>query len=148
MASFVQDFQIIRETPLLIGDGAPAGDREEREIPFNMHDIQTNQPCILHFEVRGLVVATENPAVEINNRKVGEIDRFHLRSKGSDGENHFWLHQSLIVPASRVINGRNTLEITAPGWRDSNTNDRFDDFQIRNIVIFYRTHLAAQTISA
>ncbi|MEM9436917.1 MAG: hypothetical protein AAGA15_07735 [Pseudomonadota bacterium] len=148
MASFVQDFQIIRQSPLLIGDGAPRGDQEEREVSFRMHDIQTNQPCILHFEVSGLTIATENPAVEINNRKVGEIQRFHLNDKGANGENRFWMHQSLIVPANRVVNGNNTLEITAPGWKHSNTNDRYDDFQIRNIVIFYRTHIAAQTISA
>ncbi|WP_179378163.1 hypothetical protein [Jannaschia marina] len=110
-----------------------------------MHDIQTTEPCILHFEVKHLTVANENPAVEINNTRVGEIQRHFMRSKGSDGEVNFWLHQSLIVPANVVKNGANTLEISAPGWKDSNNSDRYDDFQIRNIVIFYRTRLLADT---
>ena len=145
--ALTSDFLVIREASTLIGDGAPANDREEREIPFRVTDIERGEAAILHFEIRNLTVATEDPAVEINNVRVGSIQRNALRSKGSDGEAGFWYHQSMVIPANRIRNGDNMLEITAPGWADSHTGDRFDDFQIRNVVLHYKTRIDARTLS-
>ena len=135
----VQDFIVISERPVRVGDTAPGPDREEREITFSVSDIDTSQPAILHFEVRGLTVANEDPDVEINNREIGKINRYFMQNKGKDGESNFWFHQSMVVPRNAVSRGRNTLEIKAPSWKHANTKDRFDDFDIRNIVLFYKT---------
>lgn len=144
--ALVQDFQIISSRETFIGDGR-VNDKEEVEFDFRLADISERHAAILQFEVQGLTVANENPDVEINNRKVGEIDRHFLRSKGTDGEMRFWMPQSMIIPGGRLRNGTNTLEITAPGWKHSHDRDRYDDFRIRNIVLYYRTSISARTLS-
>ena len=77
--------------------------------------------------------------MEINNREIGKINRYFMQNKGKEGESRFWFHQSMVVPRNVVARGRNTLEIKSPSWKHANTKDRYDDFDIRNIVLFYKT---------
>ncbi|MDX8348150.1 hypothetical protein SLH49_09140 [Cognatiyoonia sp. IB215446] len=150
---FVQDFIVIPtgtgqggfSRSARVGDSSPGFPEVNTNVTIN--DIRTDQFSVLHFEVRGLTVANENPRIEVNGNFVGRISRYAMGSKGSDGESRFWMHQSLVIAGNRFRRGNNTITIRPAGWADSNSNDRFDDFDIRNMVLFYKTNIGATQLT-
>ena len=137
----VADFKIILKHPLIIGDAAPEDDQEEREIPFRLEsNFLIHERCLLQYEVRGLTVANQNPTVEINNKTVGNISVNDITGAGNDYiADKVWFQQSMVVEPGQLKPGNNTLEIKAPSWAHTTTHNKYDDFNIRNIVLMYKT---------
>lgn len=136
-------FKVIRKNPLIIGDGAPIGDQEERELRsfYLESNFARGEQCLLQYEVRGLTVANEHPPVEINNDIVGHISVCDVTGKDNDYiADKIWFQQSMVIDPGFLNPGRNVLEIKAPSWAHANTQNRYDDFHIRNVVLMYKTN--------
>ena len=141
--ALVGDFKVIKKATTVIGDAARKHDPdpEETEISFRLEsNFRSDQECLLQYEVRGLTVANEHPPVEMNNRTVGHISVCDVTGKDNDYiADNIWFQQSMVIAPGSLKSGSNVMEIKAPSWAHATTNNRYDDFYIRNIVLMYKT---------
>ena len=129
----VSDFTLIRgDSVVTIGDGATLW-----EATFGTGGRVAAEPAVLIFNVRGLTEATTNVVVKINNVEVGQIRPYD----GSADSPNNWYTQMIAVGGQELNDGNNELQIQAVGWPGATPNNLFDDFQLKDVVLFF--HQAA-----
>ena len=125
----VADFTLIQgDNPVTIGDGMPVW-----ETTFNTGGRESNSPAFLIFNVRGLTHTNVNVNVKINNQVVGQIGRY----PGQDQTASYWFTQMIAVSGSTLNNGNNELQIDAVGWPGATNANKFDDFDLKDVVCFF-----------
>lgn len=127
--TIVADFQeIVGDSPARIGDGSRVWEAE-----FDTRG-RARGTVFLLFEVQGLTATTESVVVSVNGEDVGRIHPYE--------DTHTNFHTQMISFAPEVLEGirPNNIQIQAVGFDNSSPGNRFDDFAITNMVVFYHQH--------
>ena len=125
----VSDFTLIRgDSAVTIGDGATLWG-----ATFGTGGRVASEPAMLIFNVRGLTETTANVIVKINNVEVGQIRHYD----GSADSPNNWFTQMIAVGGQELIDGNNELQIQAVGWPGVTAGNLFDDFQLKDVVLFF-----------
>ena len=130
----VCDFvQIVGDGPVTIGDS-----NHVWEKPFNTGGRNTSYTALLIFNIRGLTYATDAVDVKINNRVVGQIAPYRgLSNAERDNTAKHWYTQMIAMNGSELNSGDNEIQIEAVGYPEATGSNKFDDFQIKNMVCFF-----------
>lgn len=132
--TIVADFTLISgDSPITIGDGNTQWTKDF--FTGGRH----NSPAILLFNVRGLTAAVQSVEVKVNGIEVGRIFPYSL-ANGAANNNiaNQWFTQMIALGGSQIRgNGTNQLSIRAVGYPNSPSNDNFDDFQLKDVVLFF-----------
>ncbi|WP_199443081.1 hypothetical protein [Umezawaea beigongshangensis] len=143
--TLLSDFEVIRKNAVVIGEGTGP-----LVVKFSTGGVNNTLPAILLFAVSGLTIVdpATAPQVKVNGVDIGRISPYPGSSTGElTEESMAWYTQHLVIPSTAKLdpvnaNG-NTLEITRADLgivlQPPNPNPgQFDDFQVRDIVCFFR----------
>ena len=123
------NFRLIQGDTVTIGDG-----NDTWVKTFNTRFRRGDMPAFLIFNIRGLSYTTENVPVKINNKVVGYIYPY----RGERETTRRWYTQMIPMTGSDLRDGNNEIEIRAVGWHGSIPENMYDDFVLKNVVIFFR----------
>lgn len=126
--------QIVGDTPVTIGDGLPVW-----EASFGTGGRVSTETALLIFNVRGLTYANTNVNVKINNSTVGQIHRYGgLTNAERDDTANYWYTQMIAVSGSTLkADGNNEIQIEAVGFPGATNTNKFDDFQLKDVICFF-----------
>ncbi|MEA5574351.1 hypothetical protein [Calothrix sp. UHCC 0171] len=125
--------QIIGDTPVTIGDPKPVW-----EQTFNTGGRESGSTGFLIFNVRGLTYTNVDVNVKLNNRVIGKIARYGGLNDADKNENaKYWYTQMVAFNGSDLNNGNNEVQIEAVGFPGSTDTNRFDDFEIKDMMCFF-----------
>jgi len=126
------DFTVIQ------GDNAqPIGDgHEEFERIFNTggRNSYPDGGAFLLLNVRGLTHTDRDVDVQINGQSVGSIRHYG----GKDETASYWFTQMIHFPSNILRDGDNRIEIRAVTWPGSTPDNRFDDFELKDVICFFK----------
>ncbi len=130
----VCDFtQIIGDSPVTIGDP-----RLVWEKTFNTGGRNSGSSGFFIFNVRGLTYANVDVKVKLNNKVVGNISRYGGLNDADRNENaKYWYTQMVAFNGSDLKNGNNEIQIEAVGFPGSTSSNKFDDFQVKDMMCFF-----------
>ena len=130
----VCDFtQIVGDTPVTIGDAQPVW-----EATFNSGGRYAAGTAFLIFNVRGLTFTTVNVNVKVNNQVVGQIFRYGGLNNAEKTDNaNYWYTQMIAISGSTLKDGNNEIQIEAVGFPGSTNANKFDDFQLKDVICFF-----------
>lgn len=121
------DFTVIQgDINKVIGDDGVA----QWEETFN-----TGGRCgqaVLMFMVKGLTSTTNNVDVKINGKVIGKI--YHYNGANAS----HWFTQIINVGKGYLNDGDNLLQIHAVSFPDAESGNIYDDFSIRDVIIFFQ----------
>lgn len=126
------DFTVIHgDDSVLIGDG-----HEEWDETFNTggRNSYSDGGAFLLLNVRGLTHTDRDVDVQINGRSVGKI-RHYGGQKETAG---YWFTQMIHFPSSILHDGDNRIEIRAVTWPGTTPANRFDDFELKDVICFFK----------
>lgn len=124
--------QIVGNTPVNIGDGLPVWEKQ-----FLTGGRRPDETALLIFNVRGLTYANVDVDVKINNQKIGQIALYGGKNQGENS----WYTQMIAMAGSTLNNGGNEIQIEAVGYEGATNNDKFDNFELKDVICFF--HQAA-----
>ncbi|HEU4412362.1 MAG TPA: hypothetical protein VFS43_44380 [Polyangiaceae bacterium] len=126
----VTDYVVIQgNSNLTIGDGNQVLERN-----FTTAGRLAAEPAILAFDLRGLTNATQDVPVRINGVVVGSIAHY----PGELETAPFTFHQTITIGPNILRDGTNELEIRAVTFPGSSSTNVFDDFDLSNIVCYFK----------
>ena len=139
----VCDFiEIVGDRPVTIGDKNPGWEKS-----FNTAGRNRSHSGFLIFNVRHLTHTDRDVPVRINGTRVGFIYNYRPggggidRSNGSQPEKFrqadHWYTQMIAFSGRQIDSGDNTISIEAVSFPEDTSSNRFDDFQIKNLVCFF-----------
>jgi hypothetical protein len=139
----LSDFtQIIGDTPVTIGDSNPVWSGS-----FNTGGREAGQPGFLIFNVRGLTHSDLDVPVSINGTQVGTIHNYRPGGSGIDTTNvnqpekfrqaDHWYTQMIAFTGTQINDGDNRIQIQAVQFPENTQTNRFDEFEIKNLVCFF-----------
>jgi len=129
--------QIVGDAPVTIGDSLPVweanfdtGGRKSGSDIFST--------ALLIFNVRGLTHTNLDVNVKINNVVVGKIYRYGgLNEAERNDTANYWYTQMIAMTGSQLKDGVNEIQIEAVGFPGATPTNKFDDFQLKNVVCFF-----------
>ncbi|HKS39055.1 MAG TPA: hypothetical protein VJX74_00465 [Blastocatellia bacterium] len=132
------DFTLIQgDGSITIGDGLPVWEKK-----FNTGGRRSDAPALLIFNVKGLTRSTSSVNVKINNLVVGQIHPYSdLTIAARDDNAKNWFTQMIAMNGTELKDGDNEIQIEAVGFPESTSTNKFDDFQLKDVVCFF--HQAA-----
>lgn len=133
---------IVGDGPVTIGDGNVTW-----EDTFNTGGRNRNSPAFLLFNVRGLTHATKDVPVRVNEQEIGRIHNYFPGGSGVDRtrvddphkhrqRDHYYT-QMIAMAGGTLNNGENEIEIDAVDYPGSSGSNKFDDFDIKDMVCFF-----------
>jgi hypothetical protein len=126
-ASAATTYTMLRgDTPVTIGDSLPLW-----EVHFSTPERVTTHPAMLMFNVSGLTQTDLNVIVKINGTEVGRIYRY------DDGNGGHWFTQMIHIAGNQINDGDNVLQIQAVTWPGATASNLYDDFSLKNVLVFY-----------
>ena len=129
--------QIVGDSPVTIGDSLPVFEKT-----FGTGGRESGSTALLIFNVRGLTFANQDVSVKVNNQEVGKIFRYGgLNDAERTDTAKYWYTQMIALQGSTLHDGNNELQIEAVGWPGATNTNKFDDFQIKDVMCFF--HQAA-----
>jgi hypothetical protein len=132
--AIVSDFAVILgDTEVRVGDRATSWEKD-----FNTGG-RVSGNAVLMLMVKGLTYATKTVDVKINDMTVGQIFPNYWPTKElRDADAEHWYTQIINVTGSMIKDGTNRMKIGAIGFGGSSPANEYDDFYIRDIVIFFQ----------
>jgi hypothetical protein len=125
--------QIVGDAPVNIGDSLPVW-----EVKFNTGGRDSSGTAFLIFNVRALTHTNVNVNVKINNKTIGQIARYGGLSEAERADTaHYWYTQMIAMNGSNLNNGDNEIQIEAVGFPGATNTNKFDDFQLKNVICFF-----------
>lgn len=125
--------QIVGDAPVNIGDALPVWEKN-----FNTGGRHRDGTAFIIFNIRGLTYADANIDVKINNRSIGRIYPYPcLNDADRNNVARHWYTQMIAMNGSELNNGDNEIQINAVGFAGSNNANRFDDFEIKDVMCFF-----------
>lgn len=128
------DFTLIQgDGPVTIGDGLPVWEKT-----FNTGGRRSDQPALLIFNVRGLTRTNDSVNVKVNNTVVGQIHPYGgLTTAQKDDTAKYWYTQLIAMNGTELKDGNNEIQIEAVGFPESTPTNKFDDFNLKDVVCFF-----------
>ncbi|MDP8304924.1 MAG: hypothetical protein RAO75_00180 [Candidatus Chlorobium antarcticum] len=125
--------QIVGDTPVTIGDSQAVW-----EANFNTGGRYSSGTAFLIFNIRGLTYTNKNVNVKINNKNIGQIARYGgLSNEERNNIAGFWYTQMIAMNGSTLNDGKNEIQIEAVGFPGSDNANKFDDFQLKDVMCFF-----------
>jgi hypothetical protein len=125
--------QIVGDSPVTIGDSLPVWEKS-----FGTGGRQADETALLIFNIRGLTYATNTVNVKINNQVVGQIHPYGgLNNAERDDAAKYWYTQMIAVSGSTLVDGNNEIQIDAVGFPGATNTNKFDDFQLKDVICFF-----------
>lgn len=134
--------QIVGDTPVNIGDSNPVW-----SATFNTGGREASQTGFLILNVRGLTHSDLNVPVSLNGTQIGSIQTYRPGGAGIDTtnvnqpeklrQNDHWYTQMIAFSGNQINDGNNTIQIQAAQFPESTQSNRFDDFQIKDVICFF-----------
>lgn len=130
----VSDFTlIVGDSSVTIGDSLPVWEKQ-----FNTGGRRSDAPALLIFNVRGLTYANSSVNVKINNTTVGQIHPYSgLTNAERDNTANHWHTQMIAMNGTSLKDGDNEIQIEAVGFPGSTSTNKFDDFNVKDVVCFF-----------
>jgi len=139
----VADFvQIVGDNPVTIGDA----DRVW-EATFSTGGRESGRTGFLIFNLRDLTHTNLDVVVSLNGQEVGRIRHYFPGGPGVNPtdindphkQRHrgHWYTQMIAFTGSQINNGSNRIQIEAVEFPGNTGNNRFDDFQIKDMMCFF-----------
>jgi hypothetical protein len=126
------DFVVIQ------GDAsAPVGDGHEefdRTFSTGGRVSYDDGGAFLLLSVRGLTHTDRDVDVQINGVSVGHISHYG----GQDETAGYWFTQIIHFPSIVLNDGNNRFEIRAVTWPGATPTNRFDDFDLKDVICFFK----------
>ena len=143
----VGDFRlIVEDSPINLGDSNQVWQQN-----FNTGGRDANTPGFLIFNVRGLTHSDRDVVVSINGTQVGVIHNYRPGGSGIDTTNinqpekwrqsGHWYTQIIGFTGNQINDGNNTIQIQAVEFPENTSTNRFDDFEIKDLVCFFRQNV-------
>jgi hypothetical protein len=131
----VCDFTVIQgDVDRRIGDGATLWEKN-----FDTGGREAGGNAVLMFMVKGLTYANEPVDVKINNVSVGVIYPYRWPTQElRDADAEHWYTQIINVGGAQLKKVGNELQIQAIGFPGNTPQNIYDDFYIRDVVIFFQ----------
>jgi hypothetical protein len=128
------DFEfIVGDSPVTIGDSLPVWEKT-----FSIGGLHASSPALLMFNVRGLTFTNVDVIVKINGHDVGKIYRYGGVNDAAKTDNaNYWYTQLIALNGTQLKNGSNEIQIEAVGWPGATDKNKFDDFQLKDVVCFF-----------
>ena len=105
--------------------------------------------ALLIFNVRGLTFTNVDVAVKINQQPVGKICRYGgVNDAARTDTSNYWYTQMIALNGSQLKNGNNEIQIEAVGWPGATNTNKFDDFQLMDVVCFFTKYRSCVPLSA
>ena len=133
---------IVGDNPVTIGDSDQVW-----EQTFNTGGRRSNSAGFLIFNVRHLTHSNLDVVVSINGSQVGVIHNYRPGGAGIDMTNvnqpekwrqaDHWYTQMIAFTGDQINNGKNTIQIQAVQFPENTTDNKFDDFQIKDMFCFF-----------
>jgi len=133
--------EIVGNEPIQIGDS-----RHHFQQEFHTGGRIASRPCFLIFNVKHLT-HTETPVeISINGNRVGEIQPYFPGGDGissSDDQPEkwrqapHWYTQMIAFNGQEIRRGKNRIDIDAVELPNPGERNKYDDFQIKNMMCFF-----------
>lgn len=123
---------IVGDQPVGIGDSQPVWEQK-----FSTPDRDSNYPAILMFNIRGLTYATKTVEVKINEKIVGTIAPYATPDAQRNIFATNWQMQTVALVGADIKNGVNEIQINAVGFPGSSESNKYDNFEIKDVICFY-----------
>lgn len=133
--ALVSDFTVIQgNADHLVGDPATLWEQN-----FNVWGYKEGSQAMLIFMVKGLTYATEGVDVKINNKVVGQIFpyRWPTKEMRNAAASHYYT-QIINIGGDALTPGKNELQIEAIGFPEESGSNKFDNFEIRDLMCFFQ----------
>jgi len=125
--------EIVGDSPVSIGDALPVWEKT-----FNTGGRNSSATAFLIFNVRGLTFAQTNVNVKVNNVIVGSITPYGgLNKTEKDDVAKYYYTQMISLSGSQLNSGDNEIQIEAIGFPESTSSNKFDDFDVKNMMCFF-----------
>ncbi|WP_174134342.1 hypothetical protein [Parasulfitobacter algicola] len=138
----VCDFVHVTRNPITIGDR-----NRVYEHHFGTGGRNSRSSGFIILNVSGLTHSDGSVVVSINGVEIGRIQNYRPGGAGisqSDGNQaekwrqaHHWYTQMIAFDGTRLRDGSNTLQIEAVDFPEDSASNRFDDFQVKDVVCFF-----------
>ena len=124
----VSDFiHIVGDQNIRIGDGSNESGYTDT---FNTGGRNSRSNAFITFMIKGMTVTNGNADVFVNDKKVGVL------FNNNGGNSNHWQTQTVSLNGSGLNNGDNVLRVS-PVTNQTNANDDFDDYYIRNVICHF-----------
>jgi hypothetical protein len=133
---------VVGDDPVTIGDGNPTW-----EATFHTGGRRRDHPALLVFNVRHLTHTKRDVPVRINEMEVGRIHNYYPGGPGvgetnvSDPAKHrqqdHYYTQMIAMNGERLNDGTNEIEIDAVDFPGNSGSNKYDDFNVKDLVCFF-----------
>jgi hypothetical protein len=126
--------QIIGDSPVTIGDSNPVW-----EQTFSTGGRDLDGTAFLIFNIRGLTFADATVNVTVNDTIVGSIAPYGglTTAERDDVAKYYYTQMISLTGAQLKSTGNNEIQIEAVGWSGATNTNKFDDFQLKNMMCFF-----------
>jgi hypothetical protein len=136
MPSTSNFMHIVGDGAVTIGDSMPVWTKT-----FNTPNRDSSLSGFVIMNIKGLVSATTEIDVRINNVSVGKIVpyTYPIAEQGSPGAH--WYTQMIALEGTQLNNGSNEIKIQAVGFPEATMANQYDDFYLKNVICFYHVNV-------